>query len=272
MQNLRRVAGLITSLALALPLQAANRKLIGSLLNNVYKNQTVTLRVFYSGSTLQYSSDGRFIKGGKPGPWTLDACLSLKTVKLGRDQLQMAGRRLWFVFSSNKKKLVPALGPHVVIKIEADAATVSIAGLQAAIARVFLSGTDQFVDVAPDYWKPYLRHPEMPPKRLEALFVGNSSRVFKIGKGIARPRPVHSPEPSYSTVARDAGVQGIVTLGVIINTRGRIERIAILQPLGMGLDDSAVRTVRTWRFKAAMRKGTPVRVGVMIQVRYRLYR
>jgi TonB family protein len=39
----------------------------------------------------------------------------------------------------------------------------------------------------------------------------------------------------------------------------------------MGLDENAVKTVKTWKFKAAQRNGAPVPVKVMVEVSFRLF-
>jgi TonB family protein len=40
--------------------------------------------------------------------------------------------------------------------------------------------------------------------------------------------------------------------------------------VGEGLDESVINTVRTWKFKPAMKKGKPVPVKVHLQVNFRL--
>jgi TonB family protein len=40
--------------------------------------------------------------------------------------------------------------------------------------------------------------------------------------------------------------------------------------VGEGLDESALKTLRKWKFKPAMKKGKPVPVTVMVEVTFRL--
>jgi protein TonB len=38
-----------------------------------------------------------------------------------------------------------------------------------------------------------------------------------------------------------------------------------------GLDENAIETLRTWKFKPAMKKGKPVPVKVVVEVSFRLF-
>jgi len=44
----------------------------------------------------------------------------------------------------------------------------------------------------------------------------------------------------------------------------------ILQSLGLGLDEQAVKSVLTWKFKPAMRAGKPVAVTIDVHTSFRL--
>jgi TonB family protein len=269
---MQRAAVLFAAAALAFPLYGANRKLIGSLLNNAYKNQIVTLRAFYDGSTLQYSPDGTFLKGGKPGPWTLDACVRIQSVSLGSKQLRITGRRLWFVYEQKQKKLVPGLGPQVTVAIASKPAGVSISSLQAAMSKVFLTGTENFVNFVPDYWKPYLLHPEMSTEEIDAALGLRPYHAVKSRRRVMAGKRIGGVGPRYLEDAKRAGISGTVFLGVTIGPDGKIRREVIIQPVGMGLDDEAVKAIETWRYRPTMLNGIPVRVVTRINVKYQMER
>jgi TonB family protein len=95
--------------------------------------------------------------------------------------------------------------------------------------------------------------------------------AFKVGGEISPPIPTHRPEPPYAEKARLVGLQGTTVLWVLVDSRGYIERARVVKALGLGLDQSALRTVRTWKFKPAARKGVPVPVRVMVEIGFRLY-
>jgi TonB family protein len=47
--------------------------------------------------------------------------------------------------------------------------------------------------------------------------------------------------------------------------------VHIVRSLGMGLDENAMKAVRTYKFKPAMNGKTPVPVQITIEVNFRLY-
>jgi TonB family protein len=89
--------------------------------------------------------------------------------------------------------------------------------------------------------------------------------------GVSIPRAIYMPDPEYSEEARKARHQGTVTLWVVLNAQGRIEKERIYQSLGMGLDEQALAAVRTWRFEPATRNGQPIPVQMYVDVTFRLY-
>jgi TonB family protein len=95
--------------------------------------------------------------------------------------------------------------------------------------------------------------------------------AFSVGNGVSAPIPIFSPEPAYSEEARKAKFGGIVTLWIVVDAQGIVRNIQIARHLPMGLDEEAVKTVSTWKFKPAMRQGAPVPVRVQVEVNFRLF-
>lgn len=94
--------------------------------------------------------------------------------------------------------------------------------------------------------------------------------VYEIGGDVSAPRAIYSPDPPYSTEARQAKLQGTCTLQLVVGPDGRPRHIAVTRKLGLGLDEKAVETVSTWRFDPALKDGKPVPVHVNVEVRFRL--
>ena len=69
--------------------------------------------------------------------------------------------------------------------------------------------------------------------------------------GGTQPTCVYCPDPQYSDEAREAQLQGRVTLRVLVGADGRASQIQVVQGIGMGLDDRAVQSVRSWKFTPA---------------------
>jgi TonB family protein len=85
------------------------------------------------------------------------------------------------------------------------------------------------------------------------------------------PKPIHTPEPTYTEIARKDKLQGTAVLWVVVNEKGLPEVLEIKKGLGEGLDTQAMATVSKWRFQPAMREGQPVAVLIYVQVRFHLY-
>ena len=47
--------------------------------------------------------------------------------------------------------------------------------------------------------------------------------------------------------------------------------IAIARSVGLGLDEKAIETVKTWKFDPAMKDGKPVAVQIIVEVAFHLY-
>ena len=100
---------------------------------------------------------------------------------------------------------------------------------------------------------------------------GVGGGVYSVGGGVSEPIPIYKPDPAYSEEARKAKYQGTVVLWIIVDTAGAVTDCQVVKPLGLGLDEEAVKTIRTWKFKPGMRNGTPVPVRVMVEVSFRLF-
>jgi TonB family protein len=95
---------------------------------------------------------------------------------------------------------------------------------------------------------------------------------FTVGMdGVSEPIPIYNPEPAYSEEARKAKFQGIVLLWIVVDAQGVVRNVRIAKPLGMNLDEEAVKTVSTWKFKPAMRRDVAVPVQVEVEVSFRLF-
>jgi TonB family protein len=94
---------------------------------------------------------------------------------------------------------------------------------------------------------------------------------YRIGSpGITRPEVVRRLDPEYSNEARSALAQGTVLLELTISEQGRAADIAVLSPVGFGLDEKAVAAIEKWVFKPGLKDGVPVPVLVTIEVNFRL--
>ncbi len=87
---------------------------------------------------------------------------------------------------------------------------------------------------------------------------------------LTKPQQEYAPLPHYTDMARRARRQGKVIVEAVIEADGRVTDVRVLRGLGFGLDESAVATVSTWRFRPAMRGGRPVAVIYTLVINFRL--
>lgn len=93
-----------------------------------------------------------------------------------------------------------------------------------------------------------------------------------LGTGVAAPEPIYSPDPEYSEEGRKAKIQGTVQVKITIGTDGRVIDATPVPPeLGFGLDEKAVQTVKTWRFKPALWMGKAIMSQAVVDVTFHLY-
>jgi len=90
--------------------------------------------------------------------------------------------------------------------------------------------------------------------------------------GYMDPSCNYCPNPSFTDEAIKTKFQGTVVLRVLVSAEGRAERIQLTKAVGMGLDERAVETVRTWRFRPGRApNGAAVRSTILIEVTFRQF-
>jgi len=69
-----------------------------------------------------------------------------------------------------------------------------------------------------------------------------------------------NPEPSYPSLALEAGVEGTVRYEASVSAAGRVEALAVLEVPreGLGFEDAVKATVSKWRFSPAIENGQPL--------------
>src|SRR4051812_21797233 len=85
--------------------------------------------------------------------------------------------------------------------------------------------------------------------------------VYKVGGPI--PPPKRADTAVYPQEARDAGIQGVVILEVVIDEMGNVGDAKVLRSIPL-LDEPAVNAVRAWRFTPTMVNGQPVKVKMAV--------
>lgn len=103
----------------------------------------------------------------------------------------------------------------------------------------------------------------------------------EFGNGPARrPQPTEpvstpivvlsKPLPAYTAEARELKIQGDVTLRVRFTASGQVEVLGVVNGLGHGLDEEAVKAAERIRFKPATRDGHPVDQVSLVRITFQM--
>jgi TonB family protein len=104
-----------------------------------------------------------------------------------------------------------------------------------------------------------------------AVKTSATAGAYNVGGEVKAPFPISKPEPPYDEKSRKAHFQGTVAMEIMVNAQGGVEEASVLKAAGLGLDQNALRTVRTWKFQPATYRGTPVPVRIKVEVSFRLF-
>lgn len=77
------------------------------------------------------------------------------------------------------------------------------------------------------------------------------------------PTPVTRVDPTYPEFAREAQIQGKVTLHVLVGKDGRVKSVKVIKGV-TGLNEAAVDAIKKWVFKPALSNNKPVAVWVEV--------
>lgn len=80
-----------------------------------------------------------------------------------------------------------------------------------------------------------------------------------------------NPQPSYPATALRRGIEGSVRVKVRIDTRGRVQRVEVLEVDGhRAFGDAVLDVIRQWRFDPAVHRGQRVPVFGVKEIRFEL--
>jgi len=82
------------------------------------------------------------------------------------------------------------------------------------------------------------------------------------------PEPEYWFKPKYPDIARQAGIEGMVVLKLLVDTDGAVLDVQLLKSLHPALDQSAMTAAKQWRFRPAKQRDKPVRVWVSFPVNF----
>jgi len=92
---------------------------------------------------------------------------------------------------------------------------------------------------------------------------------IRISTGMKEPRVLVAPPVEYSPIARQARVQGVVTLEAIIDEQGNVTQVRAISGPGLLLA-SAVKAVASRKYEVTYLDGQPVAIRLEVTVNFRL--
>ena len=136
-----------------------------------------------------------------------------------------------------------------------------------ALDNVFAQPFDaRMMAAMPDFWKRYYEAAEA-----KSDYRPKDPAVLRQSAVDQKARLVSPFEPASNQFAQDNGVAGMSLYHVVIGADGKPGEIAVARPIGFGLDESAVDSIRKATFAPAIKDGKPVPVLLDLVVEFRIY-
>ena len=102
---------------------------------------------------------------------------------------------------------------------------------------------------------------------------GTGGGVYEIGNGVTSPTAIRQQDPTYTSEAMRAKVQGEVYLEAVVQPNGLLTDIKVIKSLDRtyGLDQAAIEAAKKWLFAPGKKDGKPVPVHVQLILEFRLH-
>lgn len=241
--------------------------------NARYRGQVLVQRHFFAGQRLDYDISGNLLIPGTIGSWTLDGLIKVQSIKQNHDRLIIRCRRLYVAFVNAKKRFYKVGKDE--IDIVGGGKPLTLENLSKAFRNIFLTPRENLSNFVPSYWRPFLASLNNTGHTDSSSLPPHPNILNPIAphkKKVKPPSPIYEPEPPYNLEARHLRFSGADVLRFTVDKNGHVSRVTIVKPAGLGLDDQAVKTVRTWRFHPAEAGGKPVPVPVTAEFSFTLSR
>jgi len=119
---------------------------------------------------------------------------------------------------------------------------------------------------------PNQKTPEPVSTTQEAVHLG-PSKPLEVEFGTKEgPKFLKKVLPVYPVMARRIGKEGRVVLKLLIDERGNLSHMEVIEPAGYGFTESAVEAVKKSSFLPALKDGKPVASIAILPIRFNLRR
>jgi TonB family protein len=268
----------------SLPARSGEQNAVETNLRRNYEGKLLSLKHPCIGRKLEFDPQGKCLSNCEDVPWTTGGLLRVKQLNVKPGRLEIRGNRVIVSLRSDKAgtDLAPIVTDKAIdIDMKLNSTTVDSPAASDALARVFAGGDlDQRVR---DYWRPVVdlgstqekEDREALRKRLPEGIVGyleGNRPVYLVNPpSVSPPKAIHTPDPEYTTSARQKRVTGTAKIMLVISDRGRPEIVQLTKDLGEGLDVRALTAVSQWSFHPSRKGGQPVASMVWVEMKFDLY-
>jgi VWFA-related protein/TonB family protein len=117
-------------------------------------------------------------------------------------------------------------------------------------------------------WRHFTFYRSAVPAVAQPSFRDPATGATISGPGVVGPKAVYSPLPRYTASAMKDRITGEVFMEAVIDETGRVQSARVTRSLRGDLDDSAVATLKTWRFEPARRNGQAVPAQIVVTMSF----
>jgi TonB family protein len=95
-------------------------------------------------------------------------------------------------------------------------------------------------------------------------------QVYKVGKDVSAPKLISSVPPEFPQSAQGTKdkFEGTCLIGFVVDETGMPQDVHVVRSLQQDFDENAMKAVREYRFKPAMKAGEPVAVSLKVEVKF----
>ena len=96
-------------------------------------------------------------------------------------------------------------------------------------------------------------------------------KVYRVvGGDVKAPRAIYAPDPEYTEKARKERQRGTVLIRMVVGSDGIPRDGEVYRSLSADLDESAMNTVKKWKFAPGTKGGEPVAVQIIVEISFHL--
>jgi hypothetical protein len=139
--------------------------------------------------------------------------------------------------------------------------------LRYAVNRIFAPALDgKMIAGMPDYWQ-FFYQAQLEHKSIEPT----DPSIVRQGPGVDGPKLLKNLVPVSNEYAQHAEVVGVASYKVILDPAGKPLAVAVYRPIGFGLDETAVDSIRKSTFAPAIKDGKAMSSVIDMTVAFRIY-